>query len=81
MSGKSLLVEYNSGSIVHDLQSFLPHTQQSSSDPKASYIVVASASVYTQKVGRDIAQTYLDELRAIAKSSGKGYEVLKEMLT
>lgn len=82
VSGKSLIVEYNSGSAVHDLQPLLPRTQQSSSDSNVTYSVVGLASVYTQKAGKDITQAYLDELRAIAKSSGKGYEeVLKEMLT
>ena len=84
VSGKSLIVEYKSGKAVLDLQSLLglPHTQEFGSDPTVTYTVVALASVYTKKAGKDATQTYLDEIKAIAKSGGKGYaEVLKDMLT
>lgn len=81
-SGRSIIVEYNSGRAVHGLQSLLPYTQQSSSDPGVTYTVVALSDVYTQETGKDITQAYLDELRSLSKSSGKGYEdILKEMLS
>lgn len=81
-SGISIIVEYSSGRAVHELQSLLPHTKKSSSDPEVTYNVVALATVYTQKAGKEITETYLEELKSLAKSSGKDFEeVLKEMLT
>lgn len=78
----NLIIEYNYGTAVQDLESLLPYTHSLKSNPEITYHVRALASVYTQKVGSDVTQTYLDKLKGIAKLSGKDYEeVLKEVMS
>ncbi|XP_048035800.1 uncharacterized protein LOC125261230 [Megalobrama amblycephala] len=81
-SQKSLIVEYNSGQAVKNLQPLLPYVQEAKGNPEVSFHVAALPNVYTQKIGRDVTQTYLNELKVLAKRSGEDYaEILKEMLT
>lgn len=81
-SQKSLIVEYNSGQAVKNLQPLLPYVQEAKGNPEVSFHVAALPNVYAQKIGRDVTQTYLNELKVLAKRSGEDYaEILKEMLT
>ncbi|KAI2652538.1 Zinc finger CCHC domain-containing protein 12 [Labeo rohita] len=81
-SQKSLIVEYNSGQAVRNLQPLLPYVQQAKNNPDISFHVTALPNIYTQEIGRDVTQTYLNELKALAERSGEDFTgILKEMLT
>lgn len=78
---KSLIVEYNSGVAVEKLESLLPcvHTVD---DTGIGYSIQTLANVYTQKVGNSTTESYLSELKQLAKLSGRGYaDVLKDMMS
>ena len=76
------LIEYSHGTAVQALEPLLPYTHSFPDDPYVIYHVRALASVYTQKVGSNVTQTYLDKLKGIAKLSGKEFEeVLKEVMS
>ncbi|KAL7831449.1 hypothetical protein SRHO_G00309520 [Serrasalmus rhombeus] len=63
------------------LEPMLPHTQTLSDESNSRYCVSALANVYCQKVGGSVTQTYLGELKRVAKLSGKDFEeMLKEAL-
>lgn len=79
---KNLIVEYQSGSAVDALTDLLPYTQEVEGKPGVAYHVRALSSVYTAKVGGGATKSYLNEIKQVAKLSGKGFEeVLKSMMT
>lgn len=76
----NLIVEFNQGAALATLVPLLPYTYNSST--KKSYHIHSLASIYAKSVGHDKTQSYLTELKQIAKLSGKNYaEVLKDMMT
>uniref|UniRef100_A0AAR2IR37 Paraneoplastic antigen Ma-like C-terminal domain-containing protein n=1 Tax=Pygocentrus nattereri TaxID=42514 RepID=A0AAR2IR37_PYGNA len=77
----NLIVEYTYGTAMQILEPMLPHTQTLSDESNSRYCVSALANVYCQKVGGSVTQTYLGELKRVAKLSGKDFEeMLKEAL-
>lgn len=78
----NLIVEYTYGTALPTLEPHLPYTRPLLNNPDVTYCVSALASVYTQKVGNSATQSYLAELKGLAKLSGKDFEqVLTEMLS
>ncbi|KAK0146798.1 Tafazzin [Merluccius polli] len=80
-SDKQTIIEYRYGTAVQSLASLLPHTLDTSS-PANSYCIRALASVYTPVASKTATQTYLSDLREIAKQTGKDLAtLLKEELS
>lgn len=78
----NLIVEYNYGTAMQALESFLPYTQPLPDDPDVTFQVRALAGLYTKKSGSSVTQSYLGKLREIAKLSGRNFEeVLKEVMS
>lgn len=79
---KDQIVEYNSGVAVQTLGPLLPYVHPSAANPDVVFSVHALTDVYSQRVGGSVTDTYLSELRGIAKLSGKDFEeVLREVMT
>lgn len=79
---KNLIVEYRSSNSIDALIDLLPYTYEVEGKPGVEYYVRALSSVYTDKVGGSITKSYLDEIKQVAKLSGKSFEeVLKSMMT
>ncbi len=79
---KNLIVEYQSGDAIEALAPLLPYTYEVKEKPGAKYHVKAFSSVYTAKMGSSATKSYLDEIKRVAKLSGKDFEeVLKSMMT
>ena len=79
---KDLIIEYQDGSAIEALAHLLPYTHELKNKPDVKYYVQALASVYTTKVGCSVTKTYLDEIKKLAKLSGRGFEeVLKVMIS
>lgn len=77
----NLIVEYTYGTAMQSLEPMLPHTQTLSGESSSGYCVRALANIFCQKVGGSVTQTYLGELKRVAKLSGKDFEeMLKEAL-
>lgn len=78
---KSVIVEYKHNSAIQSLCPFLPLTLGSLSDPAVTFRVRALATVYTQTASCSATEGYLEELKAIAKESGRPFQsVLQEEL-
>lgn len=78
----TLIVEYNYGTAMQALEPFLPYHQQLADDPNVTFYVRALAGLYTKAVGGTVTRSYLDEMRQLAKLSGKTFEeVFKEMMS
>lgn len=76
------IIEYQDGAAIEALTPFLPYTHELKDNPDVKYYVQALASVYTTKVGGSVTKTYLDEIKKLAKLSGRGFEeVLKDMMS
>ena len=59
----------------------MPYTHPLPDSPDVTYHVRALASIYTQKVGSNITQTYLNKHKGITKLSGKDFEeMIKEIM-
>nr|XP_055072450.1 zinc finger CCHC domain-containing protein 12-like [Misgurnus anguillicaudatus] len=81
-SDKQVIIEYRYGTAVQALASLLPYTLDTSSPAKYSYCIRTLASVYTPVVSKTATQTYLSELKEIAKQTGKDLAtLLKEELS
>ncbi|KAL3972569.1 DnaJ-like proiein [Sarotherodon galilaeus] len=79
---KDHILEYNSGVAVQTLGPLLPYVHPSAANPDVVFSVHALTDVYSQRVGGSVTDTYLSELRGIAKLSGKEFEdVLREVMT
>lgn len=78
---KNTLVEYAHNSAIQSLCPLLPLTLGSLSDPDVTFRVRALATVYTQTASSSATEGYVEELKAIAKGSGRPFqEVLQEEL-
>lgn len=74
------IVEYNSGTALAALEPLLPYTYVSE-DGENTYCISCLANAYAEKVGNKKTQSYLADLKLLAKVSGKNYaEVLKDMM-
>lgn len=81
-SDKQAIIEYRYGTAVQALASLLPYTLFTSSPANYSYCIRALASVYTPEASKTATQTYLSELKEIAKQTGKDLAtLLKEELS
>lgn len=75
-----LVVEYMSGASLVKLSSLLPYTFHSTEGNK--FHIQNLSQVYMSKVGGSKTDTYLTDLKKIAKMSGQDYAiVLSEMMT
>lgn len=80
--GTQTIVEYTYGAALESLSPILPYTLTSKSQTNVTYHIKALASVYTPAVSQSVTQTYLTELKEIAKLSGKDFsEVLRQELS
>ncbi|XP_013879064.1 zinc finger CCHC domain-containing protein 12 [Austrofundulus limnaeus] len=76
------VIEFTSGLAVQQLTPVLPYLYQSADDPNVRYCVRALTDVYTKTVGGCVTDTYLNELKGLAKLSGKDFEeVLREVMS
>lgn len=79
---KNLIIEYQDGIAIEALAPLLPYTHELKDNPDVKYYVQALASVYTTKIGCSVTKAYLDEIKKLAKLSGRGFEeVLKDMMS
>lgn len=79
---KNLVIEYQDGAAIEALAHLLPYTHELKSNSNAKYYVQTLASVYSTKVGSTVTKTYLDEIKKLAKLSGRGFEeVLMDMMS
>lgn len=69
---KQAIVEYSSGSALQSL-SPLPHSFQSKTHAELTIHVRALSDVYAPTVSKTVTQTYLSELKQIAKLAGKDF--------
>ena len=78
--GDQIIVEYTAGTALQSLA--LPYKLASKSRTDVIYHIEALASVYTPAISQSATETYLTELKEIAKLSGKNFAaVLKEELS
>ena len=76
---QSVIIEYHSGTAVEAIDT-LPYTYASLDGN--SYKIQSLASVYTQAVGNDTTKSYLEDIKNLAKTSGRDYvDVLKDMMS
>ncbi len=81
-SDKQVIVEYVYGTAMQSLLPSLPHRLNSKTQTDVTYHIRALASVYTPEASKTATQTYLSELKDIAKLTGKDFAaVLREELS
>ncbi len=81
-SGKQVIVEYVYGTAVQSLLPSLPLRLDSKTQIDTTYHIRALASVYTPIASKTATQTYLSEVKDIAKQTGKNFAaVLREELS
>nr|XP_008283279.1 PREDICTED: uncharacterized protein LOC103359624 [Stegastes partitus] len=81
-TGKQAIVEYTYGTAVQSLSPLLPYKLPSKTHTDIFYHIDALSNVYTPVVSKTATQTYLTELRDIAKQTGRDFAaVLKEELS
>lgn len=81
-SGKRVIVEYVYSTAMQSLLPSLPHRLNSRTETDVTYHIKALASVYTPIASKTATQTYLTELKDIAKQTGKDFAaVLREELS
>lgn len=81
-SGKQVVVEYVYGTAIQSLLPSLPHRLNSKTQTDITYYIGTLASVYTPVASKTATQTYLSELKDIAKQTGKDFAaVLREELS
>ena len=74
------IVEYSSGPSLLSLMP-LPRSFQSDTQPELTIRIQALSAAYTPPVSKTATQTYLSELKHIAKLAGKDFaEILREEL-
>jgi len=74
-----LIVEYESGLPLTLLNPLLPYKQ--TSETGIDYCIKNLSQIYTENVGSSKTQTYLADLKEVAKLTGQNYaEVLNEMM-
>lgn len=67
----SAIVEFSHESAMHNLEASLPLTIRSTLDANVVFQVRSLSSVYTSEMGGNITEEYLEELKAIARGSGR----------
>lgn len=81
-SAKQIIVEYTYGAAMQSLLPLLPYRFNSKTKTDVTYHIRALANVYTPVVSKAATQTYLSELKDIAKQTGKDFAaVLREELS
>ncbi len=81
-SDKQVIVEYVYGTAMQSLLPSLSHRLNSKIRTDVTYHIRALVSVYTPVASKTATQTYLSELRDIAKLTGKDFAaVLREELS
>lgn len=81
-SGKQVIVEFVYGTAIQSLLPSLPHRLNSKTQTDVTYHIRALTSVYTPVASKTATQTYLSELKDIAKQTGKDFAaVLREELS
>lgn len=81
-AGKQAIIEYTYGTAVQSFSALLPYRFSPKDKPDTLYLVEALSNVYTPEVTKTATQTYLTELKGIAKRMGKSFfDVLKRELT
>lgn len=79
---KSLIVEYTSGIALQTLGPRCPYIHALSDDPESKCCVRTLADIYAQKTGAIATDHYLNEIKGVAKLSGKDFgEVLREVMS
>ncbi|XP_023813238.1 zinc finger CCHC domain-containing protein 12-like [Oryzias latipes] len=79
--GKQSFLEYASSAPVQALSSLLPYRFSPKNKPDILYLVEALSSVYSPVVSKAATQTYLTELRDIARLIGKDFADLLDELS
>lgn len=69
------IVEFQFGTAIEALQGELP-CQRPTSDPNITHSVQLLSPIYSSKLTSDLTQSYLTELKGVAKLSGSDYERL-----
>ncbi|XP_061921888.1 uncharacterized protein LOC133662166 [Entelurus aequoreus] len=79
----NLIVEYSNCEDVEILKAILPYSNRMiHGEHSVVYTVKTLGSVYTTEMGSDVTKTFLNDLKTIAKLSGKEYEeVPQEMMS
>lgn len=81
-SAKQVIVEYVYGIAMQSLLPSLPYRLNSKANTDVTYHIRALANVYTPVASKTATQTYLSELKDIAKRTGKDFAaVLREELS
>ncbi|XP_037553079.1 uncharacterized protein LOC119429540 [Nematolebias whitei] len=81
-SDKQVIVEYTYGVAMQSLLPSLPYRLNSKTKIDVTYHIRALANVYTPVASKTATQTYLSELKDIAKQTGKDFAaVLREELS
>ncbi|KAL0199310.1 hypothetical protein M9458_007850 [Cirrhinus mrigala] len=82
---KQVIVEYAYGTAVQSLSSILPHKLHqfhARTQANTTYLIRTLASAYTPVVSKSVTQTYLSELKELAKLTGRDLTtILKEELS
>ncbi|XP_016522962.1 zinc finger CCHC domain-containing protein 18-like [Poecilia formosa] len=77
---QNCVVEFSSDLAVHKLT--LPYLYPSTDNPDVKYCIRALTDVYSKTVGGSVTDTYLTELKNLAKVSGKDFEeVLRDVMS
>ncbi|XP_036004458.1 zinc finger CCHC domain-containing protein 12-like [Fundulus heteroclitus] len=81
-SAKQVIVEYVYGTAMQSLLPSLPYRLSNKTKTDVTYHIRALANVYTPVASKTATQTYLSELKDIAKLTGKDFAaVLREELS
>jgi len=79
---KQVVVEYVCGTAIQSLLPSLPYRFNSKNQTDVTYLIRTLASVYIPVASKTATQTYLSELKDIAKLTGKDFAaVLREELS
>lgn len=70
------IVEFTHGTAMQSLEPLLPLLYQSPSNPEVTFKVCSLANMYSSIACGSATKTYMEELQAIAKLSGKSFETL-----
>lgn len=71
LHGTQCIVEYTFGKALQSLSTLLPYKLISKAQTNVTYHIESLASVYTPSVSQSATQTYLTDLKVIAKNCSK----------
>lgn len=69
------VVEFQFGTVIRALQDDLP-CQRCTSDPSVTHSIQLLSPLYSSKLTSSLTQSYLTDLKGVAKLSGTDYETL-----